>query len=342
MRTESERPQAILKVVPTHLDFGKLEKDKLKKGEGKATLIIYNRGNRSLIGEILPQVDWVQIEPRKFRLLPEECSEHEVRMTGLSPTVWTTHQFGSDFIALVTSNGGSETVSGFYYMEKTAVMKRENAHPLKFRTFAYALTALGMLFGMIVGLSGFLRNTDSAMRTEEAEAIITSIVETMEAEQTAAAPSPTPIFGYGDDASFNATAAAYGLSLISPMNAAQPTFTPWPAGKYPSPQQFLFTYYSLLNEKNYNDAYWLLSEKMQVSCCYGGGGTPIENYRALMSGIRSFDLVSAYLQAEEMNPAEVRFQLTQYNDDGTQSDSVLTAYIIDDEERNTLLIDEIK
>ena len=53
-------------------------------------------------------------------------------------------------------------------------------------------------------------------------------------------------------------------------------------------------------------------------------------------------LVFAYLQAENVNPAEVRFQLINYNKSGTMNTSVLTALIIDDGQRNTLLIDEIK
>ena len=319
-----------------------LKGTRLKEGQGKASLTISNRGDRALAGEILPQVDWISVSPRTFRLMPGESSEHEFRMTGLSPTVWTSHRFGSEFIALVTSNGGSDTVSGFYFMESKDVIKREFAHPVRLKTLWYSLAALGLLCCVLFGLSGFLGQTESRMRTEQAAAIITEIVQTMEAEQTASAPSPTPLFGFGDPDTFNATAAAYGESLISNITGGQPTNTPWPAGKYPSPQQFLFTYYSLLNDRNFNEAYWLLSENAQRACCYSGAGTPIENYRDLMSGIRSFDLVSAYLQAEDVNPAEVRYQLTQYNEDGTMDDSVLTAYIIDDPERNTLLIDEIK
>ena len=81
---------------------------------------------------------------------------------------------------------------------------------------------------------------------------------------------------------------------------------------------------------------------MQLSCCSTGAGTPIENYRSSMSEISTFELVSAYLQAENVNPAEVRFEVIYYYADGTEEDNVLTAYIIDDAERNTLLIDEIK
>ena len=86
----------------------------------------------------------------------------------------------------------------------------------------------------------------------------------------------------------------------------------------------------------------MLSENMQRNCCYNGAGTPIENFRALMGDVSRYDVTQAFLQAEGVNPAEVRFVLTNYNRDGTMGNSVLTAYIIDDGQRNTLLIDEIK
>ena len=86
----------------------------------------------------------------------------------------------------------------------------------------------------------------------------------------------------------------------------------------------------------------MLSENMQRNCCYNGSGTPLENYRALMGDISRFEVTQAYLQAEGVNPAEVRYELINYNRSGTMNTSVLTAYIIDDGERNTLLIDEIK
>ena len=38
----------------------------------------------------------------------------------------------------------------------------------------------------------------------------------------------------------------------------------------------------------------------------------------------------------------IHYVLTNYNKNGTMGNSVLTAYVIDDGQRNTLLIDEIK
>ena len=61
-----------------------------------------------------------------------------------------------------------------------------------------------------------------------------------------------------------------------------------------------------------------------------------------MADVSRYDVTQAYLQAEGVNPAEVRYVLTNYNKNGTMGSSVLTAYVIDDGQRNTLLIDEIK
>ena len=181
------------------------------------------------------------------------------------------------------------------------------------------------------------------MQTQQAGLVRTQISETMDANETAMAPTETPLFGVSDYLAFNATAAAYGESLILNISTgSQPTNTPWPSGKYPTPQQFIITYYSYLNERSYDQAWWMLSEDMQRNCCYNGSGTPIENYRALMTDISRFEVTQAFLQAENVNPAEVRYELINYNRNGTMSTSVLTALIIDDGERNTLLIDEIK
>ncbi len=342
--TEAEKiPTARLSYEPDMLDFGELNNAREIKNRGQAVLTITNEGERVLSGQINIQVGWIDVSPKSFRLNPGESSVHVFSIIKLSPTVWTTHQLGSDFIALITSNGGSGTVGGYYFSPIEETRKQAAAHPVLKKTF-YILGAFVLLIlGMLVGSRIFLQREDMVLQTQQASVGHTQIAETMSANETAMAPTETPLFGVSDYLAFNATAAAYGESLILNISSgSQPTNTPWPSGKYPTPQQFVITYYTYLNDRNFDQSWWMLSEDMQVRCCYNGSGTPIENYRALMADVSRYEVTQAYLQAENVNPAEVRYTLTSYNRNGTMSSSVLTALIIDDGQRNTLLIDEIK
>lgn len=338
-----DAPQARLRVEPNVLDFGEINNAAEIKSRGQAVLTVTNDGDRVLVGQVNIQVGWIEVTPKDFRLNPGESSSHIFSIIKLSPTVWTTHRLGSDFIALITSNGGSETIGGYYFSPINETRKQAVAHPI-LRNTLYILAAFVILIlGFILGSRLTLEREDRLLQTQQVALAHTRIAETMDAKETAMAPTETPLFGVSDYQAFNATAAAYGESLILNISTGnQPTNTPWPSGKYPTPQQFIITYYSYLNERSYDRAWWMLSEDMQRNCCYNGSGTPIENYRALMVDISRFEVTQAYLQAEDVNPAEVRYQLINYNLDGTMNTSVLTALIIDDGERNTLLIDEIK
>lgn len=341
--TPSAAPRAELFVEPVVLDFGEIKNAAEIKNSGQAVLTVSNRGDRVLVGQFNVQVGWIEVHPDSFRLNPSESSSHVFSITKLTPTVWTTHRLGSDFIALITSNGGSAAIGGYYYSPIEETRKEASKHAVR-RDTLYIILALFLLAaGLILGSRLTLRHEDQLLQTRQIAAIYTEAVETLDARSTEAAPTNTPLFGVSDPEEFNKIAAAYGESMIINISSgSEPTNTPWPSSKYPSPQQFLFTYYTYLNDRDYDQAWWLLSENMQRTCCSTGAGTPIENYRALMGEISTFELVSAYLQAENVNPAEVRFEVIYHNTDGTQDDNVLTAYIIDDAERNTLLIDEIK
>lgn len=342
--SHSEKAAAAhLRFEPAVLDFGELNNAREIKNRGQAVLTIINDGDLVLSGQINIQVGWIDAVPKTFRLNPGESSAHVFSIIKMSPTVWTTHRLGSDFVALITSNGGSGTVGGYYFSPMEETRKQAVSHPILKKTFIIlALFAL-LVIGIILGAYLTLQQENSILQTQQVALAHTQIIETMDANATALAPTETPLFGVSDYLAFNATAAAYGESLILNISSgSQPTNTPWPSGKYITPQQFVITYYSYLNDRNFDQAWWMLSEDMQVNCCYNGSGTPIENYRALMGDISRYEVTQAYLQAENVNPAEVRYVLNSYNRNGSMNSSVLTALIIDDGQRNTLLIDEIK
>lgn len=339
---QTETPRAALEVTPKMLDFGFLSSKERVEGHGKDKITIRNVGTRVLVGEITLEVAWIESDIRDFRLDPGEELQVTFTVTKHMPSVWTNNRFGSDFIALVTGNGGTESVGGYYYLDPQKHGNRSGG--TIYRNFwAFFLAAILLTGGSIFGMKRYIKEQNMLERTELVAEMYTAAAETISAEKTLRAPTATSsISSATNPDDFNATAAAIGAAMISDITGNEPTLTPWPAGKYPSPQQFLFNYYTLLNDRQFEDAFWLLSEKMQQNCCYVGDSTPIENYRALMDGVRSYELVSAFLQADNVNPAEVRMELITYYNDGTMKDNILTAYIIDDGERNTLLIDEIK
>ena len=339
----SSAPQARLKIEPDVLDFGEINKASEIKSRGQAVLTITNEGERVLVGQINIQVGWIDVTPKSFRLNPGETSSHIFSIIKLTPTVWTTHRLGSDFIALITSNGGSGTVGGYYFSPIEETRRQAAARPINKNTLLVLAVLILLALGFVIGSRLTLQREDRILQAQQAADLRTQIAQTMDANETAMAPTETPLFGVTDYLAFNATAAAYGESLILNISTGnQATNTPWPSGKYPTPQQFIITYYTYLNERDFDRAWWMLSEDMQRNCCYNGPGTPIENYRSLMTEISRYEVTQAYLQAEGVNPAEVRFELINYNRNGTMNTSVLTALIIDDGERNTLLIDAIK
>ena len=341
--TAENVPSARLSFEPDVLDFGELNNAREIKERGQAVLTIANEGERVLVGQINIQVGWVDVTPKVFRLNPGESSVHVFSIIKLSPTVWTTHRMGSDFIALINSNGGSGTVGGYYFSPIEETRKQAAAHPIKKRTFLILGLIILFVLGIVIGSGLTLQREDQTLQTQQAALELEQIRSTMDAKETELAPTETPLFGVSDYLAFNATAAAYGESLILNITTGnQPTNTPWPIGKYPTPQQFIITYYTYLNDRDFDRAWWMLSENMQRNCCYNGSGTPLENFRALMADVSRYDVTQAYLQAEGVNPAEVRYVLTNYNKNGTMASNVLTAYVIDDGQRNTLLIDEIK
>ena len=339
----SNAPQARLKIEPDVLDFGEINKASEIKSRGQAVLTITNEGERVLVGQINIQVGWIDVTPKSFRLNPGETSSHIFSIIKLTPTVWTTHRLGSDFIALITSNGGSGTVGGYYFSPIEETRRQAAARPINKNTLLVLAVLILLALGFVIGSRLTLQREDRILQAQQAADLRTQIAQTMDANETAMAPTETPLFGVTDYLAFNATAAAYGESLILNISTGnQATNTPWPSGKYPTPQQFIISYYTYLNERDFDRAWWMLSEDMQRNCCYNGPGTPIENYRSLMTDISRYEVTQAYLQAEGVNPAEVRFELINYNRNGTMNTSVLTALIIDDGERNTLLIDAIK
>ena len=329
-------PQAQLVISTRTLDFGILTKDEPSEGHGIATLIIANEGEKTLVGRIALQVAWVSVTPPDFRINPGESSEHVFRIRTNAESSWTTHKLGSNFIALINSNGGSETIGGFYYSDPSRNKPKKN--PIKLWTILSIPIALVMIAGMIYFLS-------NAAKASKVHTKLTSIAQTYtQAAQTymasiAAETTLLPVSAVIDETK---TGEAPLLEPSATSSIQQPTYTPWPVASFPNVEEFIRSYYSALQNDEYEKAWWMLSEKMQIACCYQGGTLPFDIYTAYWKTVDYVEVVYAYLQAYDVNPAEVNVALIYHNADGTSEEAYNTFYIIADAVRNTLLIDEIK
>lgn len=329
-------PQAQLVISTRTLDFGILTKDEPSEGHGIASLIIANEGEKTLVGRIALQVGWVSVSPPDFRIDPGESSEHVFRIRNNAESSWTSHKLGSNFVALINSNGGSETIGGFYYSDPSRDHPKKN--PVKLWTFLTIPAA----FLIIAVLIYFLSNTAEASKLHTKQ---TSIVQIhTQAAQTymagiAAVATEPPVSSTIDKTSAGELPF---IEQTAPSSLQQPTFTPWPAANFPNVEELIRSYYSALQNKDYEKAWWMLSEKMQIACCYQGGTLPFDFFTAYWKTVDYVEVVYAYLQAYDVNPAEVNVNLKYHHADGTSEEAYNTFYIIADSIRNTLLIDEIR
>lgn len=331
----SQPPQPILAISPASLDFGLVNyAEEAAEGHGIARLTIRNDGDRMLVGRIAIQVSWVTAYPPDFRLNPGESSDHLFTVRRVNQLTWNSgHKLGSDFIALINSNGGSETIGGYYYIDNAETVKKRA--PLSPRIFAFL--ALGLLLTAAVLYFVFWqdRKITETRTTEQVSAFYTQIAETIHADIAAQLPTPTRTIVV--PAAALATPARPGAS-----DSAAPVFTPWIPGDYPNPEDFVRSYYATIAEGRLSDAWWMMSEKSQIACCYNKGGNPADYFAANWAGISELTVNYVFLQTENQNPAVLNAEITFKNEDGTSGQSDLQIEVIASSQQGTLLIDSIK
>ncbi len=335
-------PQAILTISKSTLDFGTYDPADPIEGKGSSILTITNTGERILVGRITLQVGWISVDPPNFRLAPGESSRHvfTIIMT-MIPEFTSSRKMGSDFIALINSNGGSETLAGFYYCGPDTRQKKEN--PIKPWFFGAVFASLALTAGIIYLAAQSAQKAQKKDVADYYSNLYTQAAETFLAEIEQQTPSLIPGEN-GSGVQLNELGTAVPGSLfITQIAAPTMTFTPWPRSQFVSPDQFVIAYYTAINSKDYQTAWWMLSEHMQQVCCYAGGNVPYDNFTAGWSNVSGVEIKYAYLQAYDVNPAEVTTDVVYHHVDGTKDDEEFyTVLIISDSVRNTLLIDEIK
>ena len=330
-----QQPQPVMLVTPKTLDFGLVSNAPPSEGRGAATMTITNEGDRILVGRIAVQVAWVTVFPPDFRLNPGESSVHTFTVRPNSQMSWTSHRMGSDFIALINSNGGSETVGGYYYADQT----QQPVQKAPIRRWLWGLIPILALVtgGILYLISNQNDQIVSKVETQNLDTLYTHIAETYFAEVTNSPPQSTipEIVQPTIDIEFA------GLQQPQPLEPTL-TSTPWNPDDYPNPETFLRSFYETLMSRDYDTAWWMMSEKEQLACCSGRDGTPQDYFRSEWEKVESVDIDYAFLQQLNVNPIEFNVSLRYHYKDGTTEDAVNRVYIISDESRGKLLIDQIR
>ncbi len=186
---------------------------------------------------------------------------------------WTTHRLGSEFIALINSNGGSETIGGFYFSDTETKKPKK----LPFRTWLAVLIPVLILIAGALLLLLRQQNTVShtAQHTSNADQLYTHIAETYFFGLTLTPPVVTESQTMENTVNPLEVATADG----NQPPAATMTFTPWVVSEYPSVEEFIRLYYDRLALQDFDNAWLMLSEKMQMACCYTGSGAPKDIFR---------------------------------------------------------------
>jgi hypothetical protein len=97
----------ILKVGPEVLDFGNVKKSKT----ASATLTITNSGGGTLSGEIIPQEDWVKVNPSQIKCMEGKVSQHQVAFdvkNSLSSKFLHKNTYSRDDFLVVKINGNEK------------------------------------------------------------------------------------------------------------------------------------------------------------------------------------------------------------------------------------------
>lgn len=333
----SQPPQPILAITPSSLDFGLVSVNgEPSEGHGVAKLTIRNDGERTLVGRIAIQVSWVSVYPPDFRLNPGESAEHLFtvrRINQLTPN--TGHKLGSEFIALINSNGGSETIGGHYYID-TAGSAKKRKSPLSFSPRLFA--AIGAALLLTAAILFFIFFQDRAVietnATDQVSALYTQLAETIHADLALNQPAETSLPSL-PTAPLSAPAPLAGMGV-------NPTFTPWPANEYPNPETFVRSYYESLAARDFLSAWWMLTEKVQIACCYNKGVNPADYFATVWGAYSDIQVSYAYLQTTDQNPAIINVGITYKDEDGEDQEAAYTVEVVTSSSPGSLLIDEIR
>jgi hypothetical protein len=330
----------ILNIEPLHLDFGHfIPKSHLTQLPSRL-LNITNIGEGVLIGRVVPQVSWLIISPVEFKCVPGQISVHKIQLSTGTPQPVTIKHYSYKELVFISSNGGDIFVDGEYN-----VISRKTGRKLEASWSMFILPVVVILFLVVIAISFYIifnrQNSDfsppdnntSALYTQGAQTIITKLTQTAIEKSDSKYPLIIPT---------QTLSTQNTISLLGRSPSFEPSFTPWPRENFPNPEQFIIDYYSAINARDFDTSWAMLSKQFQQSCCKVGGNDPFLVYKNFWQNINRVEVLSAYLQEWNSNPARLIVSLRYYYIGGKSVESVYLYWLISDPTKSTLQIFEVK
>jgi hypothetical protein len=321
-----------LEVTPTFLDFGVFNSDDPLTDQPAIQVEVSNTGGKMLIGRVIPQYSWLIVSPVEFHVDPGQTSRHLVRLSTGAPHQIVRREYGFSSLVIVSANGGTVSLGGAYIstpsQDKPSLMPPWGWFMVGF--VAFMLSIFFLFKDMINGSAVKTPNTSGveALYTQGAATVMAKLTQKVDQHAEVISTPLPPLF----------------LATRPFETATQvitPTYTPWPRTKY-NPEQFIRDYYGTINSQDYQHAWGMLSKNFQDSCCKIGGNDPFVVYSGWWTEIAKTEVVSAYLQAWDVNPAQVFVKVHYTYKSGKTGDLLQVYTLISDSDLNTLLIDKVK
>jgi hypothetical protein len=337
---QTERPDTPeLNVEPSQIAFGTFDPDIPLTEQPTFTLKISNKGGGVLKGRIILQVSWLIITSVEFECRSGETSEHLIRLGTGAPQSWNRQEYSFDNLITVDSNVGIRSIQGSYRIGLDGLEKRIKPG---WGLVALAIPLIIVLTFLIWGdvfqtpaTAPTLSTAADEIFTQGAETVFARMSRTIESE--AQQSSITPVITLFSPQ----TLETRGLSTGTPEIII--TFTPWPREQFPNPEEIIKDYYMEINHGRYEHSWPMLSKQFQEDCCSIGGNDPFLIYQNWWKyNVDRVEVVSAYLQEWDVNPAVVLVSLRFFYKNGDVEDAVYYYYLISDADRDTLLLDKVK
>ena len=317
-----------LTIDPPSLFLGSGNYSILKIGKSEPTITITNTGKDVLLGRIKPLVSWLTISPYEFNCNEGESSVHQIQIHPNARQYWDSSGRFIDNLLLVISNVGSVQINGSYKPFRRNLAKT---------ILSWLMLCLGIILVAGITVIGFF----TLNWNEPKPAPQVSI------EQLYTQGAATELARLGSTPSVTMIVVTTVLNTPTPALSATPaltfTFTPWPRNDYPSAEEFVTNYYTMIKNKQFNKAWLLLANDMKESYCSSDAVEPCDEYKNFWSQINRLDIISAYLQnTYDANPAEVYVKLRYTYNSGSTETILLDCLLIADPSQNSLLIESIK
>ena len=324
----------ILEVQPESIDFGSFHPDTPLTEQPAIEITITNTGTGILQGRLVPAVSWLIPQPIAFFCKAGETSRHRIHLSTGAPIDPYRQEYSFEEILLVTSNVGEYWFSCSYQKSARSIVTNRSTVPwLLIPAILFAIAAAIFFFASRSPGNGTI--TDPQAREDR---IYTEAASTLYAGLTATAIFAPPAV-QGTQASFVISLPTQAVTSEFDPTA---TFTPWPQQDFPNPEQFIRDYYQAVDQGDYEKSWEMLSTGFQETCCQVAGNDPFVVYTHFWDNVDQVDVVSAYLQDWNTNPAEVYVSFLYKHSRGDTFEEFHVFYLITNPQGNNLLIDQVQ